>query len=62
MVRYPGVKFILISPEELRIPSYIRENTLDKNHIPYEEVRDLETAMPKLDILYIRDKIGRAHV
>ena len=53
LVRYPGVKFVLISPEELRVPSYIREGVLDKNHIPYEEVNDLETAMPKLDILYM---------
>ncbi len=53
LVRYPGVRFVLISPEELRVPSYIRESVLDKNQVPYEEVRDLETAMPKLDILYM---------
>ena len=53
LVRYPGVKFVLISPEELRVPSYIREGVLEKNQIPYKEVRDLETAMPQLDILYM---------
>ena len=52
LVRYPGIRFVLISPEELRVPSYIRENVLDAQKIPYEEVRDLETAMPSLDILY----------
>ena len=53
LVRYPGIRFVLISPEELRVPSYIRENVLDAGHIPYEEVRDLETAMSSLDILYM---------
>ncbi|MGN0355874.1 MAG: aspartate carbamoyltransferase, partial [Muricoprocola sp.] len=53
MIRYPGVKFILISPEELRVPSYIREDVLDKNHIEYKEVVTLEDAMPELDILYM---------
>ena len=53
LVRYPGIRFVLISPEELRVPSYIRENVLDAQKIPYEEVRDLETAMPSLDILYM---------
>ncbi|MGN0293830.1 MAG: aspartate carbamoyltransferase, partial [Lachnospiraceae bacterium] len=53
LVRYPGIRFVLISPTELRIPSYIRENVLDANHIEYEEVEILEDAMPKLDILYM---------
>ena len=53
LVRYPGIRFVLISPEELRVPSYIRENVLDAGRVPYEEVRDLETAMPSLDILYM---------
>lgn len=53
MIRYPNVKFILISPEELRIPSYIREDVLQKNHIPFEEVVRLEEALPKLDLLYM---------
>ena len=53
LVRYPGIRFILISPEELRVPDYIREEVLEKNHIPYQEVERLEDAMPSLDILYM---------
>lgn len=53
MSRYKNVKFILISPEELRIPENVRTEILDRNHIPYEEVTDLLDAMPKLDILYM---------
>ncbi len=53
LVRYTGIRFVLVSPTELRIPSYIRENVLDANHIEYEEVEILEDAMPKLDILYM---------
>ncbi len=53
LIRYPNVKFVLISPEELRVPDYIREDVLEKNHIPYEEVERLEYAMPNLDILYM---------
>lgn len=53
LVRYPGIRFILISPEELRLPSYIRQDVLDKNNIPYEEVVRLEDALPKLDLLYM---------
>ena len=53
MVRYPGVRFVLISPEELRVPDYIRENVLKANGIPFTEVRDLDTALPQLDILYM---------
>ena len=53
LVRYPGVRFILISPEELRLPSYIREDVLDANHVEYEEVIRLEEALPELDILYM---------
>lgn len=53
LVRYPGVKFILISPEELRLPDYIREDVLEKNSVPYEEVIRLDEALPKLDILYM---------
>ncbi len=53
LVRYPNIKFVLISPEELRVPSYIREDVLEKNHIPYVEVEKLEDAMPDLDILYM---------
>ncbi len=53
LVRYTNVKFVLISPEELRVPSYIREDVLDANGIEYEEVIRLEDALPKLDILYM---------
>lgn len=53
LIRYPNVKFVLISPSELRIPSYIREDVLEKNHIPYQEVERLEDAMASLDILYM---------
>ncbi|CUH92487.1 aspartate carbamoyltransferase [Herbinix luporum] len=51
--RYKNVKFILISPEELKVPTYIKEEILDVNNIPYEEVRSLEKAIPNLDILYM---------
>ena len=53
LVRYPGISFVLISPEELRIPDYVREDVLVKNHVPFEEVIRLEEAMPKLDVLYM---------
>lgn len=53
LIRYPGVSFVLISPEELRIPSYIREDVLNRNNIPYTELEHLEDAMPDLDILYM---------
>ena len=53
LIRYPGIRFVLISPEELRIPSYIREEVLTANGIPFTEVERLEDAMPKLDILYM---------
>lgn len=53
LVRYPGIKFILISPDELRMPGYIRHDVLDKNNIPYEEMVRLDDALPKLDILYM---------
>ena len=52
LVRYPGTKFIFISPEELRVPDYITEMLKDKN-IPYEEVIRLENVMPELDLLYM---------
>ena len=53
LARYEGIKFILISPEELRLPSYIRHDVIEKNNIPYEEVIRLEDAMADLDILYM---------
>ena len=51
--RYHNVKFVLISPEELRIPSYIREDVLEKKGLIYHEVERLEDALPHLDILYM---------
>lgn len=53
LIRYPDIRFVLISPEELRIPSYIREDVLTANNIPFTEVERLEDAMPELDILYM---------
>ncbi len=53
LIRYPGIRFVLISPEELRIPSYIRDDVLRANNIPFTEVERLEDAMPELDILYM---------
>ena len=53
LIRYPGIKFVLISPEELRIPSYIREDVLRANNIPFTEVERLEDAIPQLDVLYM---------
>lgn len=53
MSRYTGIKFILISPEELKLPNYVRYNELDPKNIPYEETCSLEEAMPKLDVLYM---------
>lgn len=53
MVRYPNVKFVMISPEELKIPDYIRKDTLDANKIEYKEVNVLEDVMPELDLLYM---------
>ena len=53
LVRYTGVHFILISPEELKIPSYIREDVLRRSGATFEEVESLEDAMPQLDVLYM---------
>ena len=53
LVRYPEISFVLISPEELRVPSYIRDDVLKAGGIPFEEVEKLEDAMPDLDILYM---------
>ena len=53
LVRYTGIKFVLISPKELRIPDYIKQDVLDKNNIEYKEVEHLEDVMPELDILYM---------
>lgn len=53
LVRYAGVKFVLISPEELRVPDYIREDVLEQNKKDYQEVIRLEDALPNLDLLYM---------
>ena len=53
MSRYAGVKFVLISPEELRVPRYIISEVLERGGIPYVETTSLEEAMPELDILYM---------
>ena len=53
MSRYEGIKFVLISPEELKIPGFIRYNVLEKHNMPYTEVTSLEDAMPELDVLYM---------
>ncbi len=53
LIRYDNVQFILISPNELKIPDYIREDVLDANHIAYKEVQRLEDVMGELDILYM---------
>ena len=53
MSRYSGIRFVLISPQELKIPGFIRYNVLERSHIPYTEVSSLEEAMPQLDVLYM---------
>ena len=53
MSRYNGNRFVLISPEELKVPSYVKKDVLQQRGIPYEQTTDLEGAMPQLDILYM---------
>ena len=53
MSRYKGIKFVLISPDELKVPNYVKTDVLDKNGIEYVETKDLSAAMPELDILYM---------
>lgn len=53
MSRYKGTKIVLVSPDELKLPSYVKKEVLKKNDIPYEQTTDLEEVMPKLDILYM---------
>ena len=53
LARYEGIRFVLISPEELRVPDYVVNEVLRPQNIPYEEVTSLEESMPKLDILYM---------
>lgn len=51
--RYEGINVVLISPEELKLPSYVKKDVLAKNNIPYKQTTDLESVMPELDILYM---------
>ena len=51
--RYAGIKIVLVSPTELRVPDYIKTEVMEKNAVPYEETTDLLAAMPELDILYM---------
>lgn len=53
LTRYDNNSFVLISPEELKIPTYLREEVLEQNNVSYEEVRSLEDNLPKLDLLYM---------
>ncbi len=53
MSRYEGIRFVLISPKELRLPGYVRKNVLEKHSIPYTQVTSLEDAIPELDVLYM---------
>ena len=51
--RYKGIKVVLISPEELKLPSYVKKDVLKANGIPYEQTTDFDSAIPSLDILYM---------
>ena len=51
--RYQGVKIVLVSPEELKLPSYVKKEVLQKNNVEYVQTTDLESVMPELDILYM---------
>lgn len=51
--RYSGIKVVLVSPEELKVPSYVKKNVLQANNIPYVQTTDLEEVMPQLDVLYM---------
>ena len=53
MSRYANIRFVLISPQELQLPDYVREGILDKHSIPYTQVTSLEDAIPELDVLYM---------
>ena len=53
MSRYQGTRIVLISPEELKLPSYVKKEVLQKNNIEYVQTTDLEAVMPELDILYM---------
>ncbi|MBP5304426.1 MAG: aspartate carbamoyltransferase [Lachnospiraceae bacterium] len=51
--RYEGISFVMISPEELKLPDYIKHEVLEEKGIPYQEVTNLEEVMPELDVLYM---------
>lgn len=51
--RYEGIKFVLISPEELKLPSYVKRDSIKSKNIPYVQTTDLESVLPELDILYM---------
>ena len=53
LVRYEGIKFVLISPKELRVPDYIRDDVIKANNVEFVELENLEDAMPELDVLYM---------
>ena len=53
LVRYPEIKFVLISPDELKLPEYVKTEILDANNAPYIETASLENALPELDVLYM---------
>ena len=53
LIRYPGIRFVLISPEELRLPDYIRDDVLKANNQDFREEVRLEDALPDLDLLYM---------
>ena len=53
MARYDNVRFVLISPDELKVPSYVKKDVLARQGIPYVQTEDMEAVMPELDILYM---------
>ncbi len=53
LARYTGIKIVLISPEELKVPDYVKQDVMDKNNMQYVETTSLEQAMPELDVLYM---------
>ena len=53
MSRYTGIKFVLVSPDELKLPSYVKDSFIKSKNIPYVQTTDLESVMPELDILYM---------
>ncbi|MGP1433322.1 MAG: aspartate carbamoyltransferase [Catonella sp.] len=53
LVRYPEIKFVLISPDELKLPEYVKTEILNANNAPYVETTSLENALPELDVLYM---------